>query len=145
MRIQNKLYRRLKLKDLSGAIVAENSDHVCLEKLRRYGMLDDKRRITSNFLDMLSALTTLPLYNDLIQTLNMPLEIVIIRDILELLINQRAEHAIYIFFNVIYGFSKNPMPKILGTVYKDGRMIEFASFFVADLTEIIYEEFSEDL
>ena len=140
---QNNLDKIMTINHGSDGLTVESASGTYLAQLRSYGLIDDKNQITTMFVDTLSAFVALPLYQELVQALAIPLDVVIIRDMLDMLINNKAEHAIYVLFELIYSFSKTPMPQALGALTKGGLMMDFAAFFLADLTEIIQEDFED--
>jgi len=140
---QNNLDKIMTINNGADGLTVENVSDTYLARLRSYGLIDENNQITTMFVDTLSAFIALPLYQDLVQSLAIPLDIVIIRDMLDMLIYNQAEHAIYVLFELIYSFSKTPMPQALGALTKSGLMMDFAAFFLADLTEIIQEDFND--
>jgi len=127
--------------DISGALRAESANGKYLAHLRSHGLIDAHNRITENFIDCIASFVTLPLYRDLADALDIPIDIIIIREMLQMLVDKKAEHAVFVLFELIYSFTETPMPQALEALTKNGMMLDFAAFFLADLTEIIKEEF----
>ena len=127
--------------DANGILRAESANEDYLAQLRKHGLIDKNNQITERFIDSISAFVTLPLYKELIKVLDIPIDIVVIKDLLHMLVEKKAEHAIFVLFELIYSLTKTPMPQALEALTKNGMMLDFAAFFLADLTEIIKEEF----
>ena len=140
---KNKLNKRQNIKAGKGVVIAKSPSRIYLKKLREHGMIDMNNHLTPQFLDMLIAFVTLPVYEDLVEALGMPVDAVIISHLIEMLINKKSEHAIYVLFELIYSFTRSPMPQALNALTEGGLTLDFAALFLADLTDIIREEFDK--
>ena len=146
MKKKNKLDDKFTLDNAAnGLLRAESANENYLAQLRKYGLIDKDNQITERFVDSISAFVTLPLYKELTEVLDIPIDVVIIKDLLDMLVEKKAEHAIFVLFELIYSFTKTPMPQALDALTKNGMMLDFAGFFLADLTEIIKEEFDSQI